>query len=120
MHAEELLNNSFLEKAQKKLTVIKQKSDSQNECTGTYKDQEWQLAGCNCACMLGGDLVGMSTVLEAITARSLGAEVFGLSLVTNLAAGLSGQPLNHEEVLEAGRVSASRMGRLLRSLLEAA
>ncbi|TDD04885.1 purine-nucleoside phosphorylase [Saccharopolyspora terrae] len=69
---------------------------------------------------LGVDLVGMSTVLEAITARSMGAEVFGLSLVTNLAAGLSGQPLNHEEVLEAGRVSASRMGRLLRSLLEAA
>ena len=69
---------------------------------------------------LGVDLVGMSTVLEAITARSLGSEVFGLSLVTNLAAGLSGQPLNHEEVLEAGRVSASRMGRLLRALLEAA
>ncbi|RRO13248.1 purine-nucleoside phosphorylase [Saccharopolyspora rhizosphaerae] len=69
---------------------------------------------------LGVDLVGMSTVLEAITARSLGAEVFGLSLVTNLAAGLSGQPLDHEEVLEAGRVSASRMGRLLRSLLEEA
>lgn len=66
----------------------------------------------------GVDLVGMSTVLEAIAARAAGAEVFALSLVTNLAAGLSGQPLNHQEVLEAGRASASEMGRLLRSLVE--
>lgn len=68
----------------------------------------------------GVDLVGMSTVLEAVAARAAGAEVFALSLVTNLAAGLSGQPLNHQEVLEAGRASASRMGRLLRSLVERA
>ncbi len=66
----------------------------------------------------GVDLVGMSTVLEAIAARAAGAEVFGLSLVTNLAAGLSGQPLNHQEVLDAGRASASRMGKLLRNLVE--
>ncbi|GAB2733644.1 purine-nucleoside phosphorylase [Salinifilum aidingensis] len=69
---------------------------------------------------LGIDLVGMSTVLEAIAARAAGLEVFGLSLVTNLAAGLSGQPLDHEEVLEAGRASAARMGQLLRSLAETA
>ncbi|MBE9375159.1 purine-nucleoside phosphorylase [Saccharopolyspora sp. HNM0983] len=68
----------------------------------------------------GVDLVGMSTVLEAIAARAAGAEVFGLSLVTNLAAGLSGQPLDHREVLEAGQAAAGRMGRLLRSLVEAA
>lgn len=68
----------------------------------------------------GIDLVGMSTVLEAIAARAAGLEVFGLSLVTNLAAGLSGKPLDHEEVLEAGRDSASRMGKLLRSLVETA
>lgn len=68
----------------------------------------------------GVDLVGMSTVLEAIAARAAGSEVFGLSLVTNLAAGLSGQPLNHHEVLEAGRNSASAMGRLLRALVERA
>lgn len=66
---------------------------------------------------LGADLVGMSTVLEAIQARALGLEVFGLSLVTNLAAGLSGQPLDHEEVLDAGRTSAERMGALLRELI---
>jgi purine-nucleoside phosphorylase len=66
---------------------------------------------------LGADLVGMSTVLEAIAARAAGLEVFGLSLVTNLAAGITGEPLNHEEVLEAGRVSAERMGTLLRELV---
>jgi purine-nucleoside phosphorylase len=62
---------------------------------------------------IGGDLVGMSTVLEAIAAREAGMEVLGISLVTNLAAGISGEPLNHEEVLAAGRAAASRMGDLL-------
>lgn len=66
---------------------------------------------------LGADLVGMSTVLEAIEARALGLEVFGLSLVTNLAAGMTGAPLDHQEVLEAGRASAGRMGGLLRDLI---
>ncbi|MEZ0065321.1 purine-nucleoside phosphorylase [Streptacidiphilus sp. MAP12-20] len=67
---------------------------------------------------IGGDLVGMSTTLEAIAAREAGAEVLGLSLVTNLAAGITGEPLNHEEVLEAGRSSATRMGALLAKVLE--
>ncbi|HET6708512.1 purine-nucleoside phosphorylase [Amycolatopsis sp.] len=66
---------------------------------------------------LGADLVGMSTVLEAIAARAAGVEVFGLSLVTNLAAGMTGEPLNHQEVLEAGRAAATRMGSLLRELV---
>ena len=63
--------------------------------------------------LLGADLVGMSTVWETIAARHLGLEVLALSLVTNLAAGLSGEPLNHDEVLETGRVAAERMGALL-------
>ena len=63
--------------------------------------------------IIGGDLVGMSTSLEAIAAREAGMEVLGISLVTNLAAGISDQPLNHEEVLEAGKSAASRMGELL-------
>ncbi|WP_055587924.1 purine-nucleoside phosphorylase [Peterkaempfera griseoplana] len=67
---------------------------------------------------IGGDLVGMSTTLEAIAAREAGAEVLGISLVTNLAAGMTGEPLNHEEVLEAGRASAARMGALLAKVLE--
>ena len=54
----------------------------------------------------------MSTGLEAIAAREAGCEVLGLSLVTNLAAGISG-PLSHEEVLEAGAGAATRMGSLL-------
>jgi purine-nucleoside phosphorylase len=62
---------------------------------------------------MGGDLVGMSTTLEAIAAREAGMEVLGISLVTNLAAGISGEPLDHAEVLEAGRAAASRMGDLL-------
>jgi len=66
---------------------------------------------------MGADLVGMSTVMETIAARAEGLEVGAISLVTNLAAGMSGQPLNHAEVLEAGRAAATRMGELLRELL---
>jgi purine-nucleoside phosphorylase len=62
---------------------------------------------------LGADLVGMSTVHETIAARAAGAEVLGVSLVTNLAAGIGGQPLSHAEVLAAGAASAARMGALL-------
>src|SRR5690242_20446983 len=66
---------------------------------------------------IGADLVGMSTALEAIAARAAGVEVLGLSLVTNLAAGMSGEPLSHEEVLQVGREAAARMGELLARLL---
>ncbi len=62
---------------------------------------------------IGGHLAGMSTTLEAIAAREAGMEILGISLVTNLAAGMSGQPLDHAEVLDAGRAAATRMGELL-------
>jgi purine-nucleoside phosphorylase len=66
---------------------------------------------------LGADLVGMSTVLEAIAARHLGAEVLAISLVSNLAAGLAAHGLDHTEVVAAGQAAAGRMGSLLAGLL---
>jgi len=66
---------------------------------------------------LGADLVGMSTALEAIAARHLGASVLGVSLVTNLAAGVSPEPIDHAEVLAAGAAAVPRLGRLLGALL---
>ena len=66
---------------------------------------------------LGADLVGMSTALEAIAARAAGAEVLGISLVTNLAAGVTDQPLDHRDVLAVGVAAASRMGSLLADVL---
>jgi purine-nucleoside phosphorylase len=62
---------------------------------------------------IGGTIVGMSTALEAIAAREMGVEVFGISLITNLAAGIADHPLHHEEVLEAGRNAEDRLADLL-------
>jgi len=66
---------------------------------------------------MGADLVGMSTALEAIAAHAEGSEVLGISLVTNLAAGITGRPLHHDEVLAAGRAAATRAGVLLTELV---
>lgn len=68
--------------------------------------------------IIGGDLVGMSTALEAIAAREAGLEVLGLSLVTNHAAGTSDEPLNHAEVLQAGKDAAPRLATLLATIVE--
>ncbi|MGA8048416.1 MAG: purine-nucleoside phosphorylase [Dermatophilaceae bacterium] len=65
----------------------------------------------------GGDLVGMSTTLEAIAARHAGLEVLGISLVTNPAAGISTTPLSHDEVLETGQAASGRCGRLLAEII---
>ncbi len=66
---------------------------------------------------MGADAVGMSTVLEAVAARWIGLEVCGISLVTNAGAGYSGQPLTHEEVLEAGAMAGPRLARVLRRFI---
>ena len=66
---------------------------------------------------LGADAVGMSTVLEAMAARWAGLEVCGVSLVTNAGAGYSGQPITHQEVLEAGAQAGPRLARVLRRFI---
>jgi purine-nucleoside phosphorylase len=65
----------------------------------------------------GADLVGMSTAMEAIAARHLGAEVLGISMVSNPAAGLSPEPIDHQAVLAATGASAAQVGALLGELL---
>jgi purine-nucleoside phosphorylase len=67
--------------------------------------------------VIGGDLVGMSTVPEAIAAHALGAEVVAISLVSNAAAGITGEKLSHEEVMAAGKAAAGKMGELLSKVL---
>jgi len=66
---------------------------------------------------LGADLVGMSTVHEVIVARHMGVEVLGLSVVTNMAAGVLDQPINHEEVMETGQRIAAQFTNLLTALI---
>jgi purine-nucleoside phosphorylase len=66
---------------------------------------------------LGGDAVGMSTVLECIAARWVGLEVCGVSLVTNAGAGYTGEPLAHEEVLESGAEAGPRLAQVIRRFL---
>ena len=68
--------------------------------------------------ILGADLVGMSTVLEAIAAKAAGLEILGMSLVTNAAAGMTGEALHHAEVLQAGKDAGERIAGLLTAILE--
>jgi purine-nucleoside phosphorylase len=66
---------------------------------------------------IGADLVGMSTVAEVIVARHMGIEVLGISCVTNMAAGILDQPINHEEVLETGERVRTEFVALLRAVI---
>ena len=68
---------------------------------------------------MGGHIVGMSTALEAIAAREAGMEVLGLSLITNLAAGISPEPLSHKEVIEAGQMAEPVISALLAKIVAA-
>jgi purine-nucleoside phosphorylase len=68
---------------------------------------------------MGGDIVGMSTALEAIAAREAGMEVLGLSLITNLAAGISPYPLSHQEVIDAGKSAEPVISKLLADIVHA-
>ncbi|MDG2497318.1 MAG: purine-nucleoside phosphorylase [Aquiluna sp.] len=66
---------------------------------------------------IGGDIVGMSTALEAIAARESGMEILGMSLITNLAAGIQSTPLSHSEVIEAGQAAEARISKLLAEIV---
>jgi purine-nucleoside phosphorylase len=66
---------------------------------------------------IGGHIVGMSTALEAIAAREAGMEILGLSLITNLAAGIQKTPLSHEEVIQAGKDAEVRISGLLAEIV---
>ena len=68
---------------------------------------------------IGGHIVGMSTALEAIAARQSGMEILGLSLITNLAAGIQQEPLSHAEVLEAGKLAEPVISALLARIVAA-
>ena len=68
---------------------------------------------------IGGHIVGMSTALEAIAARQAGMEILGMSLITNLAAGIQTTPLSHQEVLEAGREAEPVISDLLARIVAA-
>ncbi|MEV8273857.1 purine-nucleoside phosphorylase [Microbacterium sp. NPDC077184] len=68
---------------------------------------------------IGGDIVGMSTALEAIAARQAGMEILGFSLITNLAAGIQTTPLSHQEVIDAGREAEPVISSLLARVIEA-
>jgi len=68
---------------------------------------------------MGGHIVGMSTALEAIAARQAGMEILGMSLITNLAAGIQKEPLSHQEVLQAGRDAEATISALLARIVAA-
>ena len=68
---------------------------------------------------LGADAVGMSTVPEAIVARHMGVEVLGISCITNMAAGISDEPINHEEVMATGNLVRETFAELLRRVIGA-
>ena len=68
---------------------------------------------------MGGHIVGMSTALEAIAARQAGMEVLGMSLITNLAAGIQKEPLSHQEVLQAGKDAEGAISQLLARIVAA-
>ena len=66
---------------------------------------------------MGADMVGMSTVPEVIQANSLGMKVLGLSMITNMAAGMSAKPLSHQDVIETSKKASAKFSALLKEII---
>jgi purine-nucleoside phosphorylase len=66
---------------------------------------------------MGADMVGMSTVPEVIQARSLGMKVLGLSMITNMAAGMSAKPLSHQDVIKTSKKASAKFGALVKAII---
>jgi purine-nucleoside phosphorylase len=66
---------------------------------------------------MGADMVGMSTVPEVIQASSLGMKVLGLSMITNMASGMSAKPLSHQDVLKTSKKASAKFGALVKAII---
>ena len=66
---------------------------------------------------MGADMVGMSTVPEVIQAKSLGMKVLGLSMITNMAAGMSAKPLSHQDVIKTSNEASAKFGALVKAII---
>jgi len=66
---------------------------------------------------MGADMVGMSTVPEVIQAKSLGMKVLGLSMITNMAAGMSAKPLSHQDVIKTSNKASAKFGALVKEII---
>jgi purine-nucleoside phosphorylase len=84
-------------------------------CSGPCYETPAEIKAIRC---MGGDLVGMSTVPEVIMANSLGMKVLGLSVITNMAAGINAKPLSHQDVIDTSKKASPKFSALAKGVIE--
>ena len=84
-------------------------------CSGPCYETPAEIRAMRC---MGGDLVGMSTVPEVIMANSLGMKVLGLSVITNMAAGMSAKPLSHQDVIDTSKKASPKFSAIVKGVIE--